>query len=177
MRAATRIVSIAAIAALGAASASAKGPPPQSPLVSALDHCRTITDPAQRLACFDSTAGTLVAASRSGQVSVVDRGELRQARRSLFGFAMPKLPFFAGDESAGDVTDEITTTIKSANSIGNGKFRFVVAEGNAVWETTQQSITLYDPRPGQTIVIKRGPLGSYFLRINGQRSVKGRRVG
>ena len=85
MRAATAILSITAFAALGTAPAAAKAPPPQSPLVTALDRCRTIPDPTQRLACFDSAAGTLVAAARSGQVSVVDRGELRQARRSLFG--------------------------------------------------------------------------------------------
>jgi hypothetical protein len=177
MRGATRIIAIAAMAAVGATSAGAKAPPPQSPLVTALDQCRTITDPTQRLACFDKTSAILVAAARSGQVSVVDRGQLREARRSLFGFAMPKLPFFAGDESANDVADEIETTIKSAGSIGYGKFRIVLAQGNAVWETTETSISLRDPKPGQKISIKRGPMGSYFVRINGQRSVKGRRVG
>lgn len=177
MRAATAFFSIAAITAFGAAPASAKSPPPQSPLVTALDRCRTIPDPTQRLACFDSAAGSLVAAARSGQVSVVDRGELRQARRSLFGFSMPKLPFFAGDESANDVSDEIETTIKAAGSIGNGKYRIILTEGNAVWETTETSISLRDPKAGQKITIKRGPMGSYFLRINGQRGVRGRRVG
>ncbi|WP_309662365.1 hypothetical protein [Sphingomonas sp.] len=177
MRVATRMISIAAIAALGAVSAAAKAPPPQSPLVTALDQCRTISDPTQRLACFDKTSATLVAAARSGQVSVVDRGELRQARRSLFGFSMPKLPFFAGDESANDVADEIETTIKAAGSIGYGKFRIILTEGNAVWETTETSISLRDPKSGQKISIKRGPMGSYFVRINGQRGVKGRRVG
>ena len=119
----------------------------------------------------------MVAAAKSGQVSVVDRGELRQARRSLFGFAMPRLPFFAGDESANDVADEIETTIKSAVSIGYDKFRIILTEGNAVWETTEAAISMRDPKAGQKISIKRGPMGSYFVRINGQRGVKGRRVG
>lgn len=180
MRAVTaRLISIAAIAVLTAVPAAAKpkAPPPQSPLVTALDQCRTIADAAQRLACFDRTAATLVTASRSGQVSVVDRGELRQVRRSLFGFSMPKLPFFAGDESGSDVPDEIETTIKAAGSIGNGKYRIIVVETNGVWETTETSINVRDPKAGQKIVIKRGPMGSYFLRINGQRGVKGKRVG
>lgn len=169
-------ISITAVAAFSAAAA-AKTPPPQSPLVSALDACRSVRDPTQRLACYDRAAETLIAASRSGQVSVVDRGELRKARRSLFGFSMPKLPFFAGDTSADDVPEELETTIKAAGSIGHGKYRIIVVEANGVWETTESSISLRDPKPGQKIVIRRGPLGSYFLRIDGQRGVKGKRVG
>ena len=169
--------SIVAIAAFGTAPAGAKAPPPQSLLVTALDQCRTIADPTQRLACFDKAAGSLVAAARTGQVSVVDRSELRQARRSLFGFAMPKLPFFAGDRSAEDDKDVLDSTITSSRSMGNGRFRLVVSDGNAVWETLESYMSFSDPRSGQKITIKRGPLGSYFLRINGQRGVKGKRVG
>src|SRR6476661_1033659 len=157
-------VSLAAIAILGSASAAAKGPPAAiSPYVNALENCRTLTDPAQRLACYDQTAPALIAASKSGEINIVDRGELRQARRSLFGFSMPKLPFFAGDQSAGDTPDQIDTPIKSAREVGYGTFRIVVTEGNAVWETTEQSMGL-DPRSGQKITIRRGPLGSFFLR-------------
>lgn len=168
---------VAAALALGAAPAKAKDPPPQSPLIIALDKCRALTDAVQRLACFDQAAGTLIAATRTGQVRIVDRGELREARRSLFGFSMPKLPFFAGDESGEGLPDELASTIKSARSLGNGKYRIVIADFNAVWETTESSISLDDPRPGQKITIKRGPMGSYFLRIGNERGVKGRRVG
>src|SRR5687767_11856726 len=180
MRGATLgIGSIIAIAALAAApvGAKTKKPPPQSPLVTAIDQCRTIKDGAQRLACFDRTSAALVEAAGSGQVSVVDRGELRQVRRALFGFSMPKLPFFAGDESAADVPSELETTIKAAGSIGHGKFRIILDETSGVWETLESSISLRDPKAGQKILIKRGPMGSYFLRINGQRGVKGKRVG
>src|SRR5690242_1692763 len=34
----------------------AKEKPAPSPLVNAIDHCRQITDPTQRLACYDSAA-------------------------------------------------------------------------------------------------------------------------
>ena len=169
-------VSLAAIAILGSASAAAKGPPAAiSPYVNALENCRTLTDPAQRLACYDKTAPALIAASKSGEINIVDRGQLRQARRSLFGFSMPKLPFFAGDQSVADTPDQIDSTIKSVRE-GYGRFQIVIADGNAVWETTEESISL-NPRVGQKITIRRGPMGSYFLRINGQAGVKGRRVG
>ena len=170
-------ISLAAIAALVSASAAAKTPPPMSPYINALDQCRQIVDSAQRLACYDRTAGALVTASRSGEINVVDRGQLRQARRSLFGFSMPKLPFFAGDQSTGDTPDEIQSTIKSARDLGYGKYRIVITDGDAVWETTEESMSLGEPRSGQKITIRRGPLGSFFLRINGERGVKGRRVG
>jgi hypothetical protein len=169
------IVSLAAVGLVATAAAAAKAPPPMSPYVNALDQCRQITDSAQRLACYDRAAGALVAASRSGQVNVVDRGELRQARRSLFGFSMPRLPFFSGDQSAGDTPDQIESTIKAAGDIGYGKYRIIIVEGNAAWETTEP--TFRQPKAGQKIIIRRGPLGSYFLRIDGNAGVKGRRVG
>src|SRR4051794_12632530 len=171
-------VSLAAIAILASASTAAKGPPAaMSPYVNALENCRTLTDPAQRLACYDKTAPALIAASKSGEINIVDRGQLRQARRSLFGFSMPKLPFFAGDQSAADTPDQIETTIKSAREVGYGRYQIVVTEGNAIWETLEESIRISEPRAGQKIVIRRGPMGSYFLRLNGQVGVKGRRVG
>lgn len=170
------LVSFAALAALSTASV-AKDPPKQSPLVSALGTCRAIADPAERLACYDKQAGALLDATSKGDVAVVDKSEVRKARKSLFGFAMPKIPFFSGDDTADVVSDTLESTIKSANGIGYGKFRMVIAEGNAVWETTEAYATMREPRAGDKIVIKRGPLGSYMLRIGSNRGVKGRRVG
>ncbi len=170
------IVSLAALALLSTA-ALAKDPPKTSPLVSALEACRAITDSTQRLACYDKEAGALLDATQKGDVAVVDKAEVRKARKSLFGFAMPKIPFFSGDDTADVVSDTLESTIKSANGIGYGKFRMTIAEGDAVWETTESYSTMREPRAGDKIVIKRGPLGSYMLRIGSNRGVKGRRVG
>jgi hypothetical protein len=176
MRLLVPLVAVACLA-LGQSASAAKTPRAISPLVNALEQCRKIADSAQRLGCYDRAAPALVDASRAGEITVVDRGQLRQARRSLFGFSMPRLPFFAGDESAADSPSELQTTIKSARSLGNGKYRIVLTENDAVWETTEESMGLREPRAGQKISIRRGPLGSYFLRVDGGRSVKGRRVG
>lgn len=171
-----KLLPIVAIALL-AGPALAKDPPKQSPLVGALEACRAMTDPTQRLACYDKEAGALLAAAQTGDVAVVDKTEVRKARKSLFGFAMPNLPFFSGDDSANEVSDTLESTITKAGGIGYGKFRITIAEGNAVWETTETYGTMRDPRPGDKISIKRGPLGSYMLRIGNGRGVKGRRVG
>lgn len=147
-----------------------------SPLVGALDACRKIADGAERLACFDKASAALVGATATGEVSVVDRKELRQARRALFGFTMPKLPFFAGDRSGEDEKDEIDSTVKSAKQIGYERYQIILADG-AIWETSQTSLSFSEPRRGQKVHIKRGPLGSYFIEVDGQVAVKGRRVG
>lgn len=148
-----------------------------SPLVTAIDRCRQITDPMQRLACYDNAAGALVKATSSGEVSVVDRTEVRRVRRSLFGFSMPRLPFFSGDTTANEAQNKLDSTITAVRALNNGYYRITIADDQAIWETSDSSISFDPPRPGQKIEILRGPLGSYFLRINGQIGVKGRRIG
>lgn len=166
------------VIALLAGPALAKDPPKQSPLVGALETCRAIADPAQRLACYDKEAAALVTAAQTGEVAVVDKAEARRARKSLFGFAMPNLPFFSGDKSQDEVSDTLETTITRASGLGYGKFRITIAEGGAVWETTETFSTMREPKAGDKISIKRGTLGSYVLRIGtNNRGVKGKRVG
>ena len=166
------------VIALLAGPALGKDQPKPSPLVGALEACRAIADPTQRLACYDKEAAALVTATQTGDVAVVDKAEARRARKSLFGFAMPNLPFFSGDKSADEVSDTLETTVTKASGIGYGKFRITIAEGNAVWETTESYSTMREPRAGDKISIKRGTLGSYVLRIGtNNRGVKGKRVG
>mgnify|MGYP003576411307 CR=1 FL=1 len=129
-----KLLPLGAIAALAALSvpAVAKDPPKRSPLVDALGACRAIADPAERVACYDRQAGALLDATSKGDVAVVDKSEVRKARKSLFGFAMPKIPFFSGDDTTDVVSDTLESTVKSANGIGYGKFRMTIAEGNGM---------------------------------------------
>ena len=167
----------AALMALTAAPAVAQPAATASGHLAALERCRAIADPARRLACFDASAGALVQAARRGDATIVDRSEVRQVRRSLFGFSLPKLPFFRGDESAGEAAEVLETRITAVRDLGYGRFRITLADGNAVWETTESFATFSPPRAGQAIRLKRGALGRYTLTINGQRGVSGRRVG
>lgn len=149
-----------------------------SPLVTAIDRCRQIADPAQRLACYDSAANALVSATSSGAVSIVDRNEVRQVRHSLFGFSLPKVPFFSGDTTANEAQEKLDSTITSVHQFNNGRYEIVIADNNAVWETTESESSSWDPpRVGQKIEILRGALGNYFLRIDGQIGVRGKRIG
>ena len=175
-RAGIRIALIATLAT-SAGPALAKEKPAASPLVTAIDRCRQIPDPTQRLACYDAAAGALVQATNSGAVAVVDENEVKKVRHSLFGFSLPKVPFFSGDTTANEAQDKIDSTITKVTALSNGYYQLVIADNNAVWVTTDDSISFYPPKPGQKIEIVRGALGNYFLRINGQVGVRGKRVG
>jgi hypothetical protein len=161
---------------LGAVPAEAQTPAGNADALSALAACRGQSDAARRLACYDSTAAALLKAREAGDVQVVNRGELREVRRNLFGFGLPRLPLFRGDRSQEEADDLLQTKITNWRPIGYGKYRIVV-EGGAVWETTEASEAIDPPAAGQPLIIRKGSLGSYVLRINNQRGVRGRRIG
>lgn len=174
------LLAVSMLGTAGAADAKVKPTVPSvsgSPLIKAIDRCRQIADPTQRLACYDSAAGALVNATTSGEVSVVDRGEVRQVRHSLFGFNLPRIPFFSGDTTANEAQEKLDSTITSVKALNNGYYQIEIADNKAVWVTIEDSINFDPPRPGQKIEILRGALGNYFLRINGQNGVRGKRVG
>lgn len=157
-------------------AAEAEGKQGKSALVQSLESCRANADDAARLRCYDSAAAALIAATAQGNVVVVDQRDLREARRSLFGFSVPKLPFFRGDESAGGQESEIAGKISSAHPSSDGKWQITLEDG-ARWAMTEVWTSARLPKSGNDVVIKRGALGSYTMTIAGGRSVKVKRVG
>lgn len=149
--------------------------PPASTRLNALAACQSVAPDAARLACYDREARALTSAAQAGELRVVDRADIRTARRSLFGFTVPHIGLFGGGDE--DIANEMTSTIKSVEEVGRGRWRMVIADDGAIWETIDSPMRLDPPRPGNKIVIKRASMGSFFLRIDGQLGVKGRRVG
>jgi hypothetical protein len=147
-----------------------------SPLVQALAACRSQAEDAARLRCYDRAATALTDAATQGSIVVVDREDVRKTRRSLFGFALPRLPFFSGDDSQDSQAETLNAKIASAGPIGYGKYRIKLEDG-ALWETTEGSSVISPPKSGNEVIIKRGPLGSYMMRIAGQRALRAKRVG
>jgi hypothetical protein len=176
MKRGTGIVAAMVVAALVPASAPAKPKAQEArsnALIQSLSACRAVADEKARLDCYDRASARLAEAVDKKELVVLDRQEIRETRRSLFGFSVPNIPLFRG-EGGGD-NGELETTIAGAASLGGGKWRIRLEDG-AIWDTNETWLGLSDPRPGQKIVIKRGTLGNYFLRINGQRGIRGRRV-
>lgn len=127
-------------------------------------NCRAIADAAQRLACFDRSVGALADAQASKDLYVADKDAMREARRGLFGFNMPKMRIFGDDDMEKDV-DQIETTIAGIAS-GQRGFIFILKDG-ARWAQTDGAY-MDRPKAGSTIKIKRASFGSYFGSINGR---------
>lgn len=145
-------------------------------VLKAVTDCRALTDGAARLSCYDGAVGTLDAAAARRDIVVLDREEVKQTRRGLFGFSLPRLPFFKGDESQkADMPSELLTTAQGVRPLGHGKWRIVV-EGGAVWETTEP-VLRHDPKVGGKIRIRQGSMTNYFLSVDGDPAVRAKRVG
>ncbi|WP_405053592.1 hypothetical protein [Sphingobium sp. WCS2017Hpa-17] len=153
---------------------------PRPEIFTNLLQCRSITDNAQRLACFDQQVGAIDAAAQRDEVVVLDKSELNKTRKTLFGFAFPKLPFLGGgdDEDGGKPQEEgvthIDAVIASVRSLGYGKWQIVLEDG-AQWMTTE-AVTGRDPKAGQKIELKRAAMGSFMGKVEGGRAVRMKRV-
>ncbi len=170
------IASLALAGGGGAATAAGSVP---AAAFDALLACRSIADGPQRLACFDGKTAALQDAQARHDIVVVDREQMHKARKSLFGFSLPTLDLFGehggkapkGEE---DEIKEVTEAVKLARQDGMGDW-IVVLESGAVWQQTEGTLALA-PRPGTSVTIRRGALGSYFMRVGAQPGVKVRRA-
>ena len=134
--------------------------------------CRAITDAAERLACFDRSVGALAAAQQSKDLYVADKEAMREARRGLFGFSLPKLRIF-GDEDMEKEVDSLESTITAAVPSAQG-YIFTLADG-ARWKQTDGAY-MDKPKAGAKIRIKRAVMGSFFGTIEGNPGVRVERL-
>ncbi len=113
---------IAVIVATSPAVAAPRARDAAAAVVAELTGCKAIADNTARLACFDAATAKLAAATAAGDVKIIDREDIRETRRSLFGFELPHVAFFKGDDTAGDTPASIDTTIKAVGAAEYGKF-------------------------------------------------------
>lgn len=146
-----------------------------SDLVEDLRKCSAIADADQRLACFDTSVAAVVEASDSGEVQIVAKEEVEETRRGLFGFTLPKTGLFSGGGEDGGELTTLTSTITSARKVGRSTYVFKIAEGST-WRIASLPPRTREPRKGDAVELKKASLGTFFIRIAGNRGVKGRRV-
>jgi hypothetical protein len=146
---------------------------PRPALFQKLVDCRAITDAAQRLACYDSSVAQIDEAESKSEVVIVDKSQVRKARKSLFGFSLPKIGLFGGDDDKADEADTLESTLKSARLLGNGKWFFVLEDGAKWVQIDDKSIR--DAKPGNSIKIRRAAMGSFLANVNGQVAIRVRR--
>lgn len=173
------ILCAALLAGLPAAALaqSSSAPQPQPELLEALTRCRTIADPAAKLQCFEAATAALEQAVERREVMVVDREQVREGRRRLFGLALPSLPVFGGGDDDEDDEDEVKSLEGVVASVSWNSFGKLVIrlEDGGVWHQTDDRHLGVEPRRGHAVVITRAALGSYMMRVNGQPGIRVKR--
>ena len=146
--------------------------------LSELRVCQNNAEPDARLACYDRVSAEILGAADAGALRVVEREEVRETRRKLFGFSLPELGIFKSDKTSDKEEEEfkvLETTIAGVRGSHRQGYVITTAEG-AVWQITDIPGRLLSPKVGQPIEFRNAALSSYFVRINGQRGVKGTRL-
>lgn len=159
------LVAAAGIVAVGGAGAKDRKidtAPPR--MFTDLVQCRALTDDAQRLACYDRNVGAIATAQANNDLYVADKETMREARRGLFGFNLPKVKLFGNDDLGEDV--KAIESVVSAVSSGQRGYIFTLEDG-ARWAQTDGAY-MDRPKPGAKIRIRRAALGSYMGSIDGR---------
>jgi len=155
-------------------SALAAPPPPSAAAVKAVIDCRAITDSAERLACFDKSVAAMAQAESSGDLMTLDREQRRAVRKQAFGLTLPTLEIFNRGEKP-EEANQITAKVAGASQNASGRWVITLDDG-AVWLQTDDYTLNRDPKAGSAVVISKGVLGSFFIKVDGQEAIKARRV-
>lgn len=173
---AARCLTFAAAALLCASPAHAKDedePAKRAAPVQKIYDCRSIADDSARLACFDASVAELVVAEEKKEIRFADKALVKETRKGLFGFSLPRIGLFGGD-GADEEVKEIEAVVKSVSIDRSGKYRIVMEDG-AVWQQIDTTRLPREPKPGQKVKIRVAAMGSYFANVNDQRAIRMKR--
>jgi hypothetical protein len=181
-----RLSSLGAVVALqygllghGPLHAQQQAQPAQSGAADVLFACRQIADDRERLVCYDREVGALAKAEANDNVLIVDKEDIRKARRDLFGFTLPRIALFDGGNDKDDKEKEeirqIDDALTSFRITPTGRAAFTLANG-ASWTQVDNLPILGEPKPGDPVRIERAALGSFKASIGGRRAIKVKRI-
>ena len=164
-----------AVVCSGAAQAQRKGADVGTPAqVQRLMACRAVMSPEERLACFDRETSAMAQAIATKDLVFVDKERARAASRGLFGFSIPNFGgLFGGDKNE---IKQIESTVTKSGRNAFGGWIFYLADGS-VWSQQDDWPLGLPPERGDKVVVSRGLLGSFVLRLNKQPAIKVKRIG
>jgi hypothetical protein len=165
----------ALILAPGAAAMATDANPPRPELFDKLVACRAISEADKRLSCYDTQVTALDAAEKKQDLVVMDRAQVKETRRSLFGFVLPKLTLGGKKLDDADEISEIETTILSARRSGYD-WVLLMSDNNGTWQTSDP-LTRTLPKAGVHVRIRKAAIGSFLARIGDNQGIRLRRIG
>lgn len=133
--------------------------------------CKVIAEPEQRLACYDERVTRVADAQKANELQVVDKAQIKEAKRGLFGLSLPDIKIFGGND------DEISNITSKVISVSQGADGWVLEiEDGATWVQTDGVPLGRTPKVGDAIEIKKGVLGSFKARVANGVSFKAKRI-
>jgi hypothetical protein len=160
-----------------ATSAAAAGKDQKKPnraeVLQKLIDCRAIPADVERLACYEAQTAKIDAAEANRDLVIIDRDQATKARKD--GFGLPSRPLIVGTPpTLGEGVTDVTAKIRTAKLLASKRWLFVLDDG-ARWYQAELK-TLRDPKPGQSIRIRKASLGGFLANIDGQPATRVRRI-
>jgi hypothetical protein len=161
----------------GGAAAKTAAPSAARPAAfEALVKCRAIAEDAARLRCFDQATAALEQAAARRDLVIVDRAQVRQTKRTLFGLELPHLSIFGGgDDDKAEEVSQIEGVVASAHETGAGRWAVTLEDGGT-WVQVDDNVIAVPPKHGTKVLIKKAALGSYMMRVGNQPGVRVKRA-
>ena len=164
-------IAFGSTAAVAADKADKK--PVRAEVLQKLIDCRAIVNDGERLACFETQTAKIDDAEARHDVVIIDRDQATKSRKESFG--LPSAPLVVGKLPApGEGITDVTSKIRTAKLL-NSKRWLLVLEDGARWYQAE-SKTIRDPKPGQSIRIRKASLGGYLANIGSQPATRVRRI-
>lgn len=149
--------------------------PKRAPILDELVACRAIADSSARLVCYDEKVNELDLAQKNNELIVADKADIKEARKGLFGFSLPKLKLFGSGDDDEDDVKEIETVITSARQVGYGAWVLNMEDGSQ-WQQIGTRKLVLSPKVGSKVRIKKGAVTNYWANIDGQRAISVKRT-
>lgn len=145
---------------------------PRAAEMQRLFECKLIAERDARVDCYDAAMELLGAAERQGEIVVVERERVLEARRAVFGFSLPALPGLPGGEA--EALNEVETKLERAAYVTGAGWTFHLADGS-IWRQIDTTPLEFRPQSGLPIKIRRAAMGSYMLKVADYPAVRAKR--
>ena len=145
-----------------------------------LSGCLAITDISQRVQCYDAIARAQSEASTPAPVSRTDvapaateSSAALPSRQAEFGLSAAQRE--ERRPQAERAADEMTYQVTAVERLGPGYWQYEMADGS-VWRTEEIRRSFRASRSGDSVSIRRGALGAFYLDADHQPVIRIRRI-